>query len=278
MTGQREPRRPWTGRIGAAMLVCCAVLLVLVLCLGEARWPAEPGSSLKKNGKLQVDVSHAEDGYFLAALQKTNTRRMKLRVTKGKETLTYELNSSAEFEVFPLQLGDGKYDITLYENVSGKKYATAGKVSLSVRLKDQEGCFYYPNQFVNYTPQTPAVAKSEELCAGMAGLEAYVTVKDYMKRSYRYDYIKAMNIQPGVLPDLEGCYATGKGICQDLSAIMCCMLRTRGIPAHLVIGYADDNYHAWVVAVIDGKEYFFDPTVAVSGMGKIKTYSVERWY
>ena len=28
-------------------------------------------------------------------------------------------------------------------------------------------------------------------------------------------------------------------VCQDLAAIMCCMLRTQGLPARLVIGYAD---------------------------------------
>ena len=81
-----------------------------------------------------------------------------------------------------------------------------------------------------------------------------------------------------LLPDIENCFDAKAGVCQDLSAIMVCMLRVQGIPAKLMIGYADKNYHAWVVCDFGGQEHFFDPTAAINGISKVKTYSVERYY
>lgn len=264
--------------IGGVLLILLSIFLCSSMGLCEAKWPAEPGKSLKKNGKLRLDLSNTSEGYFLASIQKTSKKRMKLRVKKGKETLTYDLNGNAEFEVFPLQLGDGKYEILLYEQVSGKKYSSAGKVSVNVKLNDPEAAFYYPNQYVNYTQQTEPVGKADELCAGMTGQQSYDAVCKFMSQNFHYDFVKALTIKAGELPDIEESYTKRMGVCQDLSAIMCCMLRTQGVPARLMIGYADKNYHAWVAFNYEGKEYFFDPTAAVNGISKVKTYSVERYY
>ena len=91
-------------------------------------------------------------------------------------------------------------------------------------------------------------------------------------------YIKAATVKPGTLPDIDTTYEKKMGVCQDLSALMICMLRTQGIPAKLMIGYADKNYHAWVVTLIEDKQIFFDPTAAVNGISKPSKYSLERFY
>lgn len=93
-------------------------------------------------------------------------KRLKLRVTQGKYKLTYDLNTSGNYEVFPLQLGDGSYTVELFENVSGKKYSAEGKVSVNVKLDDPYAPFLGPNQYVNYTPDTEAVQTSYELWRG----------------------------------------------------------------------------------------------------------------
>ena len=258
------------------------LLLAAALALfaaAEARWPAAPGKSVKKDGKLQVDVANISEGYFQAALRSKSSKRMKLRVEKSGETLTYDLNGSADYEVFPLQLGNGTYKITLYENVSGKKYSPAGSLSIKVSMKDTEACFYYPNQMVNYTKKTDAVAEAEKLCKGKKkDQDKYDLVCNYMKKNFVYDYMKAFNVTTGMLPDIEEAWKKHMGICQDLSAIMCCMLRTQGLPARLMIGNADKTYHAWVVVNFGGKEHFFDPTAAVNGISKVKKYTLERYY
>lgn len=264
----------------AALAMALFILIALALANSEnARWPAEPNTrSLKSNGKLQVDAANVSEGYFQARLSSSSKRKMKLRVVKGGTTLTYNLNTNGDFEIFPLQLGSGSYDILLYENVSGSKYSSAGKISLSVKLSDEDVCFLYPNQYVNYTQLTEAVKQADIVCEGLAGEEAYQAVCKYMKTHFGYDYIKALTIKAGVLPDIDGAWAKNLGICQDLSAITCCMLRTQGVTAKMMIGYADKNYHAWVTAIIDGKEYFFDPTAAVNAISGVKAYSVERFY
>jgi len=244
----------------------------------DAKWPEEPGNQVQSSGKLRADLSHAKEGYFLASITSPSSHKMKMRVQKDDVTLTYDLNVKAQYEVFPLQLGSGHYDILLYENVSGKKYSQAGYLGLDVTLDREDAAFFYPNQYVNYDMVSAAVAKAEELCAGKSDMEKFEILCDFMKTSFVYDYIKAATVQAGVLPDIDGSYEKKMGVCQDLSAIFCCMLRTQGLPARLIIGYADKQYHAWTTTEIDGKEYFFDPTAALNAIANVKDYSVERYY
>ena len=264
------------------------LLLALLTALGllaigtasansSAVWPT-PGKNIKKNGKLEIDMSHTSDGYFMAGVSKKNKKRLKLRVVKGGQTLTYDLVGDTSFEVFPLQLGSGKYEVSLYENVSGKKYAQAGQLALQVSLNSEDAAFYYPNQYVSYTKLSESVKQAEALAAGLGDLEKFSVMCDYITKNFLYDYVKAVTIKAGQLPDIDGSWNKKMGVCQDLSAILCSMLRTQGLPARLIIGYADKQYHAWTVTTINGKDYFFDPTAAIGGISKVIDYSVERYY
>ena len=135
------------------MLFVFAFLLIpaignktIVNAADVAKWPAQPGAQIQTSGKLRADLSNAKEGYFLAAITSPTNHKMKMRVQKDDITLTYDLNTKAEYEVFPLQLGSGHYDILLYENVSGKKYSQAGYLGLDVQLDREDIAFYYPNQ------------------------------------------------------------------------------------------------------------------------------------
>ena len=271
-------------RLKKKILLCLIAALLLsagsgLLCAAaEAKWPEGSRGGKKTDGKMTLDLTNVSEGYFMAAVSKKTSHRMKLRVTKDGQTLTYDLNGDGEFEVFPLQLGSGKYDISLYENVSGKKYSSAGKISVKVTLTREDGCFLYPNQYVNYNELTKAVAAANELCAGKSEREIYTLVRKYMMENYGYDFIKSVTVPAGELPDIDSCYDKKMGVCQDLSALMVCMLRSQGIPARLMIGYADKNYHAWTVTSIESKEVLFDPTAALNAISKPISYSVERYY
>ena len=254
-----------------------AALALCGTCMAEARWPQSSSGGQKTNGTLKLDVTATYDGYFMAAVSKKSKHRMKLRVVKDGQTLTYDLNTNGDFEVFPLQLGSGNYEISLWENVSGKKYSNAGKLVVGVKLTNENVCYLFPNQYVNYTKKSAAVKEAEKLCSGKSEKKSYTAIKEYMSTKFVYDFIKAATIKPSVLPDIDGSFKKHSGVCQDLSAIMVCMLRTQGIPAKLVIGYADKTYHAWVVTIIDGKEIFFDPTAVINN-SKPKKYTVERYY
>ena len=260
-----------TALLVGLLLICCAVQA------DSPVWP-ERGQTVKTSGKVQVDISNVSDGYFMAAVQSKNKHKLKLRVVKDGETLTYDLNGKGEFEVFPLQMGDGKYEISLYENVSGKKYSQEGKVSVNVKLRSPLVCFLGPNQYVNYTQASQAVAKAADLCAGKSEKEAFDAVCNYMKSNFVYDYVKAVQVKAGMLPDIDGTFSKRMGVCQDLAAVMACMLRAQGIPCKLMIGYADKTYHAWTMTIVDGQEQFFDPTAALNAISKVKEYTLERYY
>ena len=251
---------------------------VFALSAGDARWPSAPGTQVENTGKLSLDLSNISEGYFMAAAPGGCAHRLKLRVEKDGMTLTYDLNGEGSYEVFPLQLGSGSYTVSLYENVGGKKYAQQGGTALNVQLSREDAAFLYPNQYINYSELSPLVEKAGELCEGMGEKEVYRTVCEFITSEFVYDYIRALTISAGELPDPDGAFEKRMGICQDLSAVMVGMLRTMGIPGRMIIGYADDNYHAWTQTMVDGEDQFFDPTAAVGGISTVIDYSMERYY
>lgn len=262
--------------------VCVALFLMITVlacaALPNAHWPSADGET-KKDGGLVVDVSHADEGYIMVKGPKTS-KKLKFRVKYDDQTLDYDLNGKGEYEVIPLQLGNGSYTCTLYKNVSGKKYAQEGRVGVKAKMDDPSMAFLYPNQYVNYDAETAAVLKSEELCAGLTTQqECFDAIFDFIKTGFVYDYVKMVTVKPGMMPDIDDCFEKRMGICQDLAAVSACMLRVQGIPARLMIGTLENGtYHAWVQAVVDGKEILFDPTAELSAVAKDQEYTVERFY
>ena len=245
---------------------------------GSHRWPCESFSGEQMDNKLKVDFSHASDGYFLAAIGTKTVHKMKLRVTKDDNLLNYDLNRHGDYEVIPFQMGSGMYVITLWENIYSNKYASAGRFIVNVQLTNENAAFLMPNQYVNYNESTEAVAKANELCAGKTTAEAYAAIKSFISEQFRYDYVKACTVKKGILPDIDTCFTKKSGICQDLAALTVCMLRTQGIVSKLVIGTADNNYHAWVLLELNGKTHLFDPTAAVNHKKSTAKYIAERYY
>ena len=264
------------------LIACISLLLiacVLIVSLAEVRMPEASGEKVKKDGDLTIDCSHMDQGYIMVKGKK-GKKRLKVRVKTSGVSLNYDLNNEGEYETFPLQFGSGKYQVALYKNASGKKYSEEGKVNLSVEMEDELSCFLYPNQYVNYTADSDCVVTACEICEGMTDQsQIYKTVCDYIKKNFVYDFIKSVSVKAGVLPDIEGCWKNRMGICQDLSAVTVAMLRSQGIPARLMIGTLGANtYHAWVVAVVNGEEKFFDPTAELNASSKTETYTTERYY
>mgnify|MGYP002626627051 CR=1 FL=1 len=259
--------------------VSCLLVIVIatVACLSDVLMP-ESGNKKKSAGGLTVDYTHSDAGYVMVKASK-GKKRLKVRVVKDGTTLTYDLNSNGDYEVFPLQLGSGKYTFKLYKNVSGKKYSEEGKLTITVKMDDELSAFLYPNQYVNYNAETAAVLEASKLCEGMTSQsDIYKAVCNYMKKNFNYDYIKSVSVKPGQLPDIDEAWKKRMGICQDLSAIMVCMLRSQGVPARMMIGTLNASvYHSWVTAVVNGKEKFFDPTAELNAVSN-GTYTVERYY
>ena len=272
----------WITKRGKLVLVFVFALVICMACtsLAEVLMPEASGAKVQKDGKLYVDSSNSADGYIMVKTAQ-DKKRMKVRISIGGSALNYDINNEGNFEVFPLQFGRVNYTVTLYRNVEGKKYKEVGQVTVSPKgMEDELRCFLYPNQYVNYTEETECVQLACEMCKDMTSqAEIYKTVCNYVVSNFSYDFIKSVTVKPGVLPDIDYCWEKKMGICQDLSALTCAMLRSQGVPARLMIGtLGSGTAHAWVLAVVDGEDKFFDPTAELNASSKTDTYTTERWY
>ena len=268
------------------LVVGIFAMLVLVVCtfvfsLSEILMPVASGKKVLKADKLTVDASNADQGYIMVKGPKTKTR-LKVTVEITGTKLQYDLNGEGEYEVFPLQLGRTNYTVSLWRQVEGKKYGKIGQVKVAAKMEDELNCFLYPNQYVNYTKNSACVKESAEICKGLENDKEKVdAIRKYVVKNFQYDYIKSVTVagSSGMLPEIEGCWKSKKGICQDLSAMAVAMMRAQGIHATLVIGtLGSGTPHAWVMVYLDGEEIFFDPTAELNASNKSDSYSALRWY
>ena len=256
-----------------------AVFAVFALAAGEVLvWPDASGDKVASKGGTEVDYSHAADGYIMVR-QEAGSKRYKLRMEKDGETYTYDLNSEGVWEIIPLQLGTGSYAVKVFKQASGNKYSSASSQKIQVDAFNRENaCFLCPSQYVNYTPESAVVALSQELCANLTEERDKVqTIRDWVKANIRYDYVQALTVESGYLPDLDQVLEKKMGICFDYASLTAALMRVQGIPAKLMIGYADNTYHAWNEVYLGGQWVRLDITAQASNMN-VKSYTTERFY
>ena len=268
----------------------CGVLLKLVIftsiwcacCFAAAImytavWPEPSGEEVTTESSFVIDSSNSEDGYFMARNEEGNNG-LKMRITKGGSTYTYDLNNAGRYEVFPLQMGSGTYTCTLFRHVESNKYAKEAEISINVELDNEYTPYLGPSQYVYYTPEFKAVEESKLLCENLeTDIEKYNAIVNYISENFAYDYERAASNPGYYLGDVDGCFETRKGLCQDLAAMTACMLRVQGIPSQLVIGYADKYYHAWNKVLLDGEYQMLDITAEITGV-PASVYTEERHY
>jgi len=242
---------------------------------------AEPsGEKVQSCEVAQVDHSHTEDGYVMVRFTGDTEKRLKVLLKGPKTTYNYNL-PKGEWTVFPLSDGNGDYQLGVYQNVSGKQYAAVLVAEFAAELKDEFAPFLRPNQYVNFTEATQAVATGLAVTEGREHpLQKVEAVYDFVVANLEYDDDKASTVKSGYLPVLDEVLETKKGICFDYAALMTAMLRSQEIPCKLVVGYAGSTYHAWISVWteesgwVDGAIFFdgqqwkrMDPTFASSGGG-----------
>ena len=277
--GEAGNTRPFVRPLRRATGICL-LLLFLVGFAVAVYWPEAANTVVYQNGGIVVDASHSDQGYVMIARQ--SSKEQKLRISLGKANLTYDLNGSGAYEVFPLQLGNGKYTVEVFEKISGKKYSPAGKLTMEVTVPDTNTIYLYPNQYVWYDQNSQAVAKAQELCANATTDAAKVeAIYLYIVNNMVYDWGFASQVTSGkvktYMPSVDRTLETGTGVCFDFSALMACMLRSQGVATQMGIGYADKIYHAWNYILVDGTWYQYDVTTAIC-QGSVSKYTPERIY
>ena len=274
----RTGKGPFRAARKAAPLLLTAVLFLCVALAQGARFTELTQDQKSKNGAV-VDVGHADDGY-IQVKYRSSKKRIKVRVSCGDETYTYDLNQNGEFEVYPLQMGSGTYKVTVFEQVKGSQYQSVTSLSFKANIADEFSPYLYPNQYAWYGAESEAVAQANALCEGLTtDAQRFDAIHSFVTSRFMYDYILAMTVRSNTtyLPDVDKTLADRKGICFDFAALMCCMLRSQGIPTQMVIGYADSCYHAWNRVYVDGQWRLVDTTSEITSL-IVRQYTPERRY
>ena len=262
--------------------------------------PFASGELVEENSKARIDYSNTKDGYVMVQYLAETSKRLKVQIKGPRTTYTYNI-TPGEWAVLPLTDGNGNYQIKVYQNVSGNQYSSVLALKLEVKLADEFAPFLRPNQYVDYSEASKAVAKARELTAESEHpLEKVGIIYEYVVKTLSYDREKAKTVKSGYLPVLDTVMEEEKGICFDYAALMTGMLRSLGIPCKMIFGYAGSAYHAWIsvwsedTGWVDGVIFFdgttwhrMDPTFASSGkqsqsimnyIGDGKNYSAKYFY
>jgi transglutaminase-like putative cysteine protease len=222
-----------------------AALLLVTLMLF-----ANPVISLAQSAKTSssVDLNFISSGIVKVKASNLEQKRLKLMVEKEGMAYYYDLKGDGNPESFPLQMGNGRYSISILENLEGDEYYFVSTREATLDLKDDKKVFLNSIQSINWSRSALTAEKAGELVKDAGSEEEKVrNIYDFIISNIKYDFKKLDKLPEGYIPDADSVLKDGKGICYDFSSLFAAMLRSAGIPAKLVKGYAGDvkGYHAW---------------------------------
>ena len=200
--------------------------------------------------------------------------RVKTRVQKDTVNYDYDLFGRSTFEYFPMQLGNGDYSVTLFENVGDNRYRVVERRSVTATVKDVLDVFRNSIQTVRWADDMEVVKKADLLTAKLkTDRQKIDAIYSFVVKNFSYDYDKIKTLKSTYVPDPDLILKAGKGICYDYSAVFGAMLRSQGIPVKLIKGYTDNvqEYHAWnEVWLADEKRWVvvdttYDSVLAAAG-------------
>lgn len=233
------------------------------ITIDEVLLPEAANVSIKSDELVEIDYSNATKGYFMARTKSEDHEKLKIRIIKEDKTYDYDINRDLEYVTYPLNMGDGVYNIKICENIEGNRYAVRFALEIDVKLDDDFLPYLYPNIIIDYCLDDEVVAKSFELVAGdMTTLERVEHLYSYVVDNIKYDNSKLEAARLSFLiPDLNYTIDTKSGICIDYASLLCALLRIQQIPCKVITGYVDEGYHAWVSVYIDDNIGWITPEI-----------------
>lgn len=215
--------------------------------------PEVSGKDTLGSSPLTLDVSNKSQGYFVAQSNSSDLTCSLQIVTPSGVLYSYFI-APGEQAVITFTEGNGDYTITGYQQVQGDQYAALYSKTVTVQLANAFLPFLYPNQYVNFSPDSKASKLALSIIReDTVDVDALQQIYNYVVSNLTYDYEKADTVTTGYLPDIDETLETGTGICFDYAALTAAMLRSCDIPCKLQIGYAGDIKHAWIDVYIHSK-------------------------
>lgn len=250
--------------------------------------PKAQGSEVFENDIVTLDSSNIKQGYVMLKYRGSAEKVKVIIAAPDGASYSYPINTGDSWHTFPLSQGDGSYKISVYEGIPNEErsdlYSSAFTTDVEAVAVDSFKPFLYPNRYVNFTADSAAVKKGEELAADCySDLDVIENIYNFVVKNVKYDDALAESVSFGYLPEVDRTLETKKGICFDYAALMACMLRSQRIPTKLVVGYSGESLHAWISAYIEGagwidnlieftgKEWkLLDPTLAANNSSSKK--------
>lgn len=226
--------------------------------------PESPGKKTIGYSPLILDISNIDQGY-LTARSESEDQKMNVQLTAEDGVIYSYFINPGENAVIPFTNGSGTYQVCCYQQISSSQYAALFADTLNVKLDNEFLPFLYPNQYVNFSPDSQASKLALSIVPeDTSDINALQALYDYVVKNVTYDYDLAENVNTGYLPDVDRTLKTGKGICFDYASLMTAMLRSRDIPCKLQIGYAGSVKHAWIDVYIRSRGWV-DKAIEFSG-------------
>lgn len=226
--------------------------------------PEAPGKKTLGTSPLVLDISDTDQGYLTAVSDSTD-QMMNVQLTAEDGVVYSYFISPGESAVIPFSSGSSTYQVSCYQQISDSQYAALYADTLEIKLANEFLPFLYPNQYVNFTPDSEASKLALSMVSeDTSDIDALQTIYNYVVSHVTYDYDLADTVASGYLPNIDETLQTGKGICFDYAALTTAMLRSCDIPCKLQIGYAGDIKHAWINVYIRSRGWV-DKAVEFSG-------------
>ena len=226
--------------------------------------PEAPGNKTLGTSPLVLDISDTDQGYLTAVSDSTD-QMMNVQLTAEDGVVYSYFISPGESAVIPFSSGSSTYQVSCYQQISDSQYAALYADTLEIKLANEFLPFLYPNQYVNFTPDSEASKLALSMVSeNTSDIDALQIIYNYVVSHVTYDYDLADTVASGYLPDVDETLQTGKGICFDYAALTTAMLRSCDIPCKLQIGYAGDIKHAWINVYIRSRGWV-DKAVEFSG-------------
>lgn len=195
----------------------------------------------------EFDIQNINKGTFGVKISDTSGKAFKVIVEKDLTRLDYNIDPNGTEQIYPLQLGNGSYKISVLINKSGTQYSTVSSKTIEVKLDNQNTVYLNSIKLINFNKDTEVVKKAKELTKDLTtNQEKINAIYKYVINLYSYDYNKK-NLASTYVPNLSEIYKNKKGICYDYAATIAAMLRSIDIPTKLVMGSSAyvSVYHAW---------------------------------
>lgn len=237
-------------------------LVIIMIVLSQTVY----GMELYKGSKSEIDVTNISNGYIKVRYLDETNKKLKVIIEKDSIQYTYDLNNDGDYDTYPLQLGDGKYKVRVFENITDNKYVTKQTIYINVKLSEQLSPYLISSQLVEFSETSEAIKKAQELTEGLeTNYEKFNAIYDYVISNIIYDTNKAKNVKSGYLPSIDDVFESNSGICFDYASLLAAMLRSVSLPTKLVTGYSSNvsTFHAWNEVYIDELGWvILDPTIA----------------